>query len=284
VEIVVSPPSWDSSSAEHSCYAPGSGFATFCSPAVGDLARLILTYAIYVTTWELRQQSRNELLGHLSNHQSVHEWQSTARHGLEDVMLKTTAPHDPLGLRISLTAHVHHVSILLHWPLNDLLAFIGSQVGHREKHEAQEKLRLWIEEDEGRTARRTVHHACMLFTLTKSNPSRGFHEPFALLIATVTIWAFNQLSSYMSSATVRNNSGIERLPTVRLDKLRDMGAADSWVENGGTMRGHLTDVGNISAPRAGRILLQVACRTLLAMEIWTLSQGFAKVLSLLGDP
>jgi hypothetical protein len=214
----------------------------------------------------------------------VHEWQSTARHGLEDVMLKTTAPHDPLGLRISLTAHVHHVSILLHWPLNDLLAFIGSQVGHREKHEAQEKLRLWIEEDEGRTARRTVHHACMLFTLTKSNPSRGFHEPFALLIATVTIWAFNQLSSYMSSATVRNNSGIERLPTVRLDKLRDMGAADSWVENGGTMRGHLTDVGNISAPRAGRILLQVACRTLLAMEIWTLSQGFAKVLSLLGDP
>jgi hypothetical protein len=88
----------------------------------------------------------------------------------------------------------------------------------------------------------------------------------------------------MSSATDRNHSGIEPLPTVRLDKLRDMGAADSWIENGGTMRGHLNDVGNISAPGTGRILLQVACRTLLTMETWTLSQGFAKVLSSLSDP
>jgi len=151
----------------------GSRFSV--SPAVGDLARLILTYAIYVTTWELQQQSRNELLSHLSNHQSMHEWQSTARHGLEDLMPKTTGPDDPLGLRISLAAHVYHVSLLLYCPLNDLLAFIGSQVDHQEKHEAQEKLRRWIEEDEGRTARRTMHHACMLFTLIKSNPSRGFY-------------------------------------------------------------------------------------------------------------
>ena len=108
------------------------------SPAIGDLARIILTYAIYVTTWELRQQSRNELLSHLSNKQSMREWQSTARHGLEGLMPKTTGSQDPLGLRTSLTAHIHHVSLLLHCPLDDLLAFIGSQVGHQEKHDAQE--------------------------------------------------------------------------------------------------------------------------------------------------
>jgi hypothetical protein len=246
------------------------------SPAIGDLARLILTYAVYITTWELRQQSRNELLSDISNQQSMHEWQSTARHGLEDLMPKTTGPQDPLGLRTSLTAHVHHVSLLLHCPLNDLLAFIGFQVGHQEKHDAQESLACGSKKTRAaQLAGPYIMLACSLLS-SRSNPSRGFHEPFALPIAAVTIWAFNQLSSYMSSAIVRNHSGIELFPTVRLDKLRNMGAADSWIENGGMMRGHLTDVGNISAPGASRILLQVACRTLLTMETWTLSQGLQK--------
>jgi hypothetical protein len=179
---------------------------------------------------------------------------------------------------LNLKSHVHHVAILVHVPISVLLAYAGSQARNNAIDEARQELIAWMKDDGGRTARHAIMHASILFSLIRRQPCRGLHEPIALLLATLTLWAYHQLSQPQLQQENSKNNGDPQV-TVRLDRIHRTHAARSWIDSGAVLRGYVTDVGNICAPGAGKRLLQVACRALAMMDDWSLSQGFLNVLT-----
>jgi hypothetical protein len=252
------------------------------SPAIGDFGRLVLTHAVYMTTWEMRQQAKNPLLqrtSFLSGENGFVAWQNIATSTLDVLLPSNQDSGQSSVMRLNLRAHVHHVAVLVHVPLSALLAYARAQAANIGVQKAQQELFAWMQEDNGRTARHAVLHAGILFSLIREQPCRGFHEPIALLIATLTLWAFHQLSYQRQPPLAHSREAIQT--TVRLDRAHRTQASLSWIENGADLRGYLTDVGNICGPGAGKRLLQLSCRTLVAMDAWALSQGFLHVLSTL---
>ncbi|KAL9094464.1 MAG: hypothetical protein Q9165_003314 [Trypethelium subeluteriae] len=280
------------------------------SSAVGDLARIQIGQGIFATIWDARRAFKNPLIQHLSplaeprrRWQLLDEWRR---------MLETLAAHPLIAEESSPMAstvrnHTHHVTLLIYAPLTELLAYAGAEVSSSDKKEViHQKLVSWLHDDDGRIARRAVLHAAIVFTFVRSatggigataNKKSNFFEPFALLISTLTLWVYVQLQPTLvdaaGQARIRRGStagGVdggeraweEKQRTVRLDRAKEEAVVNLWVEEGADLRGHISDVGNITGPGAGQRLLSVACRTLVGMEAWPLSQGFAKVLSILG--
>jgi hypothetical protein len=245
------------------------------SNATGNFGKLVLAYAVYLTAWELQSRDSNPLLGPASE---IACWKMVASSVLEALQPDLTSKSDSSGMDLMLQGFIDNVHLILHAPLADLLDLARSQINNRKNAaEVRQRLLHWIQEDDGRTARRAVLHASVLFSLVRRKSCHGFHEPFALLFSTLTIWAFIHLNSTLSS--LNSSTDGERQQTIRLDKIRDERGIHDWVEYGSRLRGHLTDVGNICGPGAGQRLLQVSCQSLLSMEVWTLSKGFANVLS-----
>ncbi|KAF2237212.1 hypothetical protein EV356DRAFT_511927 [Viridothelium virens] len=279
------------------------------SSAVGDLARIQVGQAIFATIWEARRAFKNPLIQHLSPvAEPRRRWQ------LQDewrCMLETLAAHPLVAEESSPMAstvrnQTHHITLLIYAPLTELLAFAGAEVYSSDKKEViHQKLLAWLHDDDGRVARRAVLHAAIVFTFVRSatggigaaaNKKSNFFEPFALLISTLTLWVYVQLQPTLDApgqtrirrrSTAGGAAGVDRVGeekqrTVRLDRAKEEAVVRLWVEEGADLRGHISDVGNITGPGAGQRLLSVACRTLVGMEAWPLSQGFAKVLSILG--
>lgn len=260
------------------------------SPAVGDLARIMIVQAVFATTWSVRRAFNNPLIQQLSPlAETPRRWHLQ---GQWRSMLDTLAAHPMMADESSTMAstvrcQTHHVTLLVYAPLTELLAFAGAEVSSSDKKEViHQKLLAWVQDDNGRVARRAVLHASIIFNLIRTNSKSAFFEPFALLISTLTIWVYIQLKPTLDAnvqTQIRRASISERekQKTVRLDKPKDEQAMQMWVEDGADLRGHISDVGNIAGPGAGQRLLQVACKMLVEMEAWPLSQGFARVLSIL---
>ncbi|KAI9689704.1 MAG: hypothetical protein M1820_010074 [Bogoriella megaspora] len=261
--------------------------------AVGDLARIMLVQAIHSTAWGLRRTFKNTLIDHLSPLNDAQcrltlqqQWMSI----LEEIAKNSVVTDDQASIAATVRVHMHHVALLLYAPLTELLAFARSQVNSSTRQDAvHQKLLVWVQDDHGRTARRAVVHASVIFGLIRASSHSSFYEPFSVIISTLTIWAYIQLapSNASTSAAIGRagppaSIGSNRQQTIRLDKIKTQDVVQAWVEFGAELRGHITDVGNITGPGAGQRLLHVACRTLKGLESWALSNGFARVLAILG--
>ena len=260
------------------------------SQAVGDLARILIVQAVFATTWIVRRAFNNPLIQQLSPLAEAprrwhlqNQWRS---------MLDTLAAHPLMAdesspMASTVRCQSHHVTLLVYAPLTELLAFAGAEVSSSGKKEViHQKLLAWIQDDNGRVARRAVLSASFIFNFIHTNSRSAFFEPFALLISTLTIWVYIQLKPMLDAnmqAQLRRASISERdkQKTVRLDMPKDEQVVQTWVDDGADLRGIISDVGNIASLGAGQRLLQVACRKLMGMEAWPLSQGFARVLSIL---
>lgn len=177
--------------------------------------------------------------------------------------------------RLNVLTTAYHVSLLNHTPVGDLVVFVSSRASNAEKLKAGDHLQTWATDDKGRTACSAVLHACAIFTLVRLRLCYGVHEPTALLVATLVLWAYNHLVS--GSIEICANSVPQT--TVRLDQSWTVESGKTWLESApGSIRGYLTEFGNINDPGFGKRLLDVACGTLSTMPAWGLSQGFIKFL------
>ncbi|KAI9692381.1 MAG: hypothetical protein M1822_006612 [Bathelium mastoideum] len=264
------------------------------SPAIGDLARILITQAIFFTGWNLRCVFKNPLLTALDESPRRWKLQDQWRQMLDQLAAHPMLADESSSMAATVRCQTHHVTLLIYAPLTELLAFAGAEVGSASDRRdvLQAKLLAWLREDEGRAARRAVLHAAVLFTFVRLRSKAAFFEPFALLLATLTLWVYVQLrsaldaegegSAHQQQQPQQQHQPEQQRKTVRLDKPKDEQAVRLWVEEGAELRGHISDVGNITAPGGGQRLLQVACRTLMGLESWPLSQGFARVLTILG--
>ncbi|KAF4627828.1 hypothetical protein G7Y89_g10323 [Cudoniella acicularis] len=254
------------------------------SHKLGIFARYIVVHAVYRNVWDMFQYASTPFFPRLSSDSDL-EWNMLALESLN--ALKPTSddslyPQSPL--HFSLESHVNLVALLLYTPSAELFLFARSQLSSQEAQDARCRLAAWIQELNGRTARRAVMHASVLFGLihAKRGHSTTFHEPVVFLIATLTLWTFSHFNRGRSS--IYDNGGADGsrsdyATTIRLDRIRSDEEAKAWIEHGEESRGYLVDVGNVNGSDAENRLLVVAQNTLLGMETWALAQGFASVLS-----
>ncbi|KAL1887115.1 hypothetical protein Sste5346_010432 [Sporothrix stenoceras] len=275
---------------------------------IGNLGRLAIVHAIYQTTFDLRAQTDNPLLGGLLEEGQgrsavgktttvFSNWQARAALLLETILSATAvtgrgmallqSQHSPSWrLQLSVTASAYHVSLVNIVPVGDLLAYVSSTATMAEKADAEAELRAWMADNGGRTARRAAVRASITFALIRERPCHGFYEPVALLMSTLTLWVFNRLSTTREDGqepgSLANNPSAQ--VTLRLDHAWTAESEHLWLEaEDENVRGYLTGVGNIKDAKSRRKLLEVACDSLSMMPAWGLSHGFAAFLSLLKD-
>lgn len=257
---------------------------------IGDLGLLALVHAIHETTFEMRMALKNPLFKGLSgsspflDETKFQNWQVRAGRLLELLSSLEKPVGDSTSFRPRemsnwqskhcISTSAHHVSLLVFAPIEDLLNFAGSEPNSREKRDVEGRLLDWVADDNGRTARRAVLHACIIFASIRSRSCHNFHEPIAFLVATLTIWTYNHL-------TTAQISGLQsaRRTTLRLDGPWNQDTAELWMDGEPEhTQGYVTGVGDINEQSTGKRLLQVAREALLDLPAWGLSQGFAQFL------
>ncbi|KAF2429685.1 hypothetical protein EJ08DRAFT_272364 [Tothia fuscella] len=243
---------------------------------VEGFGRLAVVYAIYSIVFELRTV-QNHIFDILTSESESH---SISTANLQDRLAQVFEILRPLcehsdalyktptksakDLQSTVFTTAHHVSLRNFAPVGDLLAFTSAPDDDSEKLQAEHRLLVWSADDNGRTARRAVLHACSLFTSIRNQSCGSFYEPVAFLVATLTIWTYNYLVREPG-----NNA-------VPLDNVWGTEYARIWLEDcSHGVCGSLSDVGSINHPRAGKVLLEIAHKSLLQMTSWATSQEFA---------
>lgn len=258
---------------------------------VGDLGLLALVHAIHETTFEMRMALKNPLFRGLSgsslflDETKFQSWQIRAGKLLELLGLPGKATEDskdPRPRDISnsqskqyIFTSSHHVSLLVFLPVEDILNFAGLEPNSYEKREVEGRLLDWVADDNGRTARRAVLHACIIFASIRSHSCHNFHEPIAFFIATLTILIYNHLTT----AQMMGSPISHRTTTLHLDATWNQDTVELWMDGEPeNTQGFLTGVGNINERGAGKRLLKVARERLWGLRAWGLSQGLAQFL------
>ncbi|KDN70364.1 hypothetical protein CSUB01_11011 [Colletotrichum sublineola] len=82
----------------------------------------------------------------------------------------------------------HILSLLLHLPLRELMAFSGWHVSEAEYCEANLRMALWVR-NEAAEARLVTYHAAKLYSCIREHPLGAYSETMSFLTATLAIWA-----------------------------------------------------------------------------------------------
>jgi hypothetical protein len=103
------------------------------------------------------------------------------------------------------------------------------------------------------------------------------NQSIPFLMATLTVWAYNHLAcTFFDELT---NPLPDPAVTLRVDKLSTIDEAKLWIEKEpGTVRGYLSEVGDIHDQIADKRLLSVAYQALSTVTTWGLSHGFSNFL------
>ncbi|KAH6698476.1 fungal-specific transcription factor domain-containing protein [Leptodontidium sp. MPI-SDFR-AT-0119] len=263
---------------------------------VGGFGRLALVHTIYQTTYHLRSSFSNPLIVGLTGRPLdegtvLKNWQSRAVKLLEVLTPSksssvgdfTSLHYNPSWtLQSNFITTVHHVSLLNVTPIGDLFMFVSPNAGSTDKSRTKQNLVAWVSHDEGRDARRAVLCACVIFTTVRVRSSHSFHESVPFLMATLTIWVYNQLAHLVFDDL--SGSAVDLPVTLRLDQILTADGGRLWIDGKpGAVRGHLAEIGDVHHQGAGKRLLTVAHQSLVAKQSWGLSYGFAKFLKTLLD-
>lgn len=188
-------------------------------------------------------------------------------------------------LRQAVACHTFLALMVLHVPCSELLDFAHSFTIDQERPISERRLKEWIQEDDGRTARSAVAYAGGLFGALQRNPGCVFHSSVSVLLAILVLWAYNRLVQKPDLGSLngvhvyqmaRDNS--ERALTVRLDRAGPSAAllspdVQAWLDGRAGLQPSLQGVASICRPSAGLRLVEMGKEALGKMGGWGLSQG-----------
>jgi hypothetical protein len=255
---------------------------------VGSMGRMALISAIYQTVFELRSRPANPLLDcglEQFQKQYLHHWQPRIVELLNKTIPKIDgAPSTISGsffpkinsqATVSTLIASYHVLLLTVTPVDDIFKYTNPKASVEEHERAKASLTSWVSQQDGQTGRRAVLYACIVFSLTRMHSCRGFHEPIAFLVSTLTIWTYTRLKS---GPNQQGQGTRQSHVTIRLDRIWSDEAVEAWVQSQpDNTRGYLEGVGNINDSHSGQRLLQAASLSLSMMPAWRgLATGFAR--------
>jgi hypothetical protein len=192
------------------------------------------------------------------------------------------------GLEHPTLLHLHLARLVLFAPFQTIcdLAYgmtkEDSTISSAQMTDLRTAICRWVVEDSSKARLATLHSGALLRHLHAFHTS-GFYEPSAVLLATLTIWAYGSFVSMETS----NNSGIQRRysdtqirpVSIAIDQPLDPELARYFVRDGRTMIPTLRDVGSIRGPGGPERVLVEGSKLVSEIGRWGSGRKVRRILN-----
>ncbi|PWY84945.1 hypothetical protein BO70DRAFT_313320 [Aspergillus heteromorphus CBS 117.55] len=270
-------------------------------PDIGEFSQILLIHALYHRMWEVgnyfrrplsfwvptsKKQSRNVAIPSgsvwLPGIPSYSKWRNSACDCLDILHWAANGP----GLEHPPMLHLHSARIILLAPFSEIRSLATSLTmekarwGERQQTLEWHYILRWVRHDQYKARLAVLHAGATLWHIRECS-SRAFHEPMALFLATLTLWAYAAaVSPPMPDADISEAKGPM---LIHLDRPCEDELVQLFVRAGFEMKGILTGVGDFCAPQGPVMILRAGCRTLSHLNSWGISRRFMAVLTKLAD-
>ncbi|XRM42073.1 hypothetical protein ABZX51_005309 [Aspergillus tubingensis] len=280
-------------------------------PDLGEFSQLLLIHALYHRMWEVgdyfrrplsfwnptsKKQSRHSALPSgsvwLPGIPSYSKWRNSACDCLDILHWAAgSTVARSAGLEHPTILHLHLARIILLAPFREIrtlatsLAMEESHWHEREQALEWHYILRWVKHDQYK-ARLAVVHAGALLRHARDFSSRSFHEPVAVFLATLVLWAYGACYPSLSDMTSCREAGHgmpEKPLFIHLDRPCDDELAQLFVREGHGMKAVLTGVGDICAPKGPAETLKAGCLILAGLSSWGISKRFTAILGKLSE-
>jgi hypothetical protein len=290
---------------------------------MAEFGHVILVHALYRKTWDIGSHTQQpesdsnplDLDGTIRNSFEVGEsqwlpsipaynwWRNSACDCLDTLHWHANSLiGEACGLEHHPVLHLHMARVVLLTPFEEIINFVNSLIKHGSNelllsatsdmraaelavacHSSTRTIWRWLSQDHHK-ARLAVVHAGVLLWHVRRYSRRTFHEPFAVFLATITLWAYGSYNRIVAESCGEVESSTELLNEARTDPdiVSDMAEQDYiqidrpaddeivqlFVRKGRYMRAMVNGVGDLCEPNSpAKILLQG--RKLLKLRLWS---------------
>ncbi|PYH44603.1 putative C2H2 transcription factor [Aspergillus saccharolyticus JOP 1030-1] len=275
-------------------------------PGLGGLSHILLIHALYQRMWEVgdyfrrplsfwnptaEKQSRLTAIPSgsvwLPGIPSYSKWRNSACDSLDILhWAANSTATTAADLRNPTILHLHSARIVLLAPFREIRSLAHSLVTEKFRwSERQQSLEWhfilrWVRHDQYK-ARLAIIHAGATLLHARGNTSHAFHEPVAVFLATLVLWAYGCCHAQLADR-VRPDPSQE--PTViHLDQPCDDELVQLFVREGHAIQGVLTGVGDICAAQGPAGVLRAGSETFVDLMSWGISRKLKSILSQLAD-
>jgi hypothetical protein len=255
---------------------------------MGEFSRIILIHGFYHQCWEMASV---EIQSQPQPHQiSMYtRWRTSASESLD--ILEWSANNvvnAANGLEHPTLLHLHLARIVLFAPFQTIcdLAYgmtkEDSTISSAQMTDLRTSIRKWVVEDSSKARLATLHAGALLRHLHAFHTS-SFYEPSAVLLATLTLWAYG---SFVTTAT-STNPGLQRRysdtqihpVSIAIDQPLDPELARYFVRDGRTMIPTLRGVGSIRGPGGPERVLVEGSKLVSEIGRWGSGRKVRRILN-----
>lgn len=280
---------------------------------IDDFSHILLIHTLYHRLWEVgdcfrrplsfwnptaKKQPRETaiLVGSvwLPGIASYSKWRNSACDCLD--ILHWTADSTvakAAGLDHPTVLHLHVARLVLLTPFREIRSFATSLATEKlpwsRRHQAVEWQYVWrwIKLDQYK-ARLSIVHAGAALGHVRQHSANAFHEPVAVFLAVLTLWAYGSCHSQASEESSPHILGsraesLRESRSIHLDRPSDDELVQHFVCEGHLMRGSIAGVGDICAAEGPGRILRVGCETLSELSAWGISKRLIAILARLAD-
>jgi len=274
-------------------------------PELGDFSHTLLIYGVIQRTREMQDHVQHPL----SRFEPIAE----KRQSCEVNMQPVWAPGVPLytkwrnsacdcidilhwqanaaigmaaGIEPPKVLHLHFSRILMLVPLDQLLGLArminipyasSADTGKctPEENEMKRAIGRWALSDQYKARLAAIHAGCIFWHIRRYS-TNAYYEPFAVLAATLTLWALgtftprlnaiNQSPQMGESAITEQRSDVRDI--ILIDRPTDDELVQQFVRQGQQMRVHMTGVDDLWAPSAPYKVLREGRNLLATLGAW----------------
>lgn len=284
------------------------------TPGIGEFSHVLLLHALYQRLWEVGDYFQRPLSW----------WTPTAERRTRESVLPSKAvwlPGIPLfskwrnsacdcldtlhwsangtiakaaGLEHPTVLHLHTARLVLLVPFREIrnlaMSLARQEVSWEKLNQTPEWRHVWRwgKHDQYK-ARLSIIHAGSVIWYVRRYSTNAFHEPIAVFLATLTLWAYglchqsqDQPDSPSSQHATLTSSAS---PTfIHVDRPCDDEIVQLFVRVGQTMRGNVTGVGDICGPHGPSRILQEGIHILSGLvSAWGVAREYIDILSRMGN-
>ncbi|KAJ5945808.1 hypothetical protein N7454_002647 [Penicillium verhagenii] len=280
---------------------------------IGEFSHILLIHALYHRMWEVgdyfrrplsfwnptaKKQSRETAIPigsvWLPGIPSYSKWRNSACDCLD--ILHWTANSTiakAAGLEHPTVLHLHSARLVLLAPFREIRSLATSLASNNLRWSRRTQaiewqyIWRWIRHDQYK-ARLSIIHAGVTLWHVRRYSTNAFHEPAAVFIAVLTLWAYGSCYAHGPMESSPHSQGSRGAPSqepsfIHLDRPCDDELVQLFVREGHSMRGNITGVGDICAPEGPGRVLQIGCEILSNLTAWGSSKSFIAILSRLAD-
>lgn len=277
-------------------------------PGIGEFSHILLIHALYHRMWEVGDYFRRPLsfwnptakkqscetaipIGSvwLPGIPSYSKWRNSACDCLD--ILHWTANSTvakAAGLEHPTILHLHTARLFLLAPFREMRSLATSLATEEQRwskrHQTLEWQYIWrwMKHDQYK-ARLSIIHAGVTLWHIRRYSTNAFHEPVAVFIAVLMLWAYGSCHPHTSHESSPHAEPLHEPSFIHLDRPCDDELVQLFVREGHAMRGNITGVGDICGAEGPERVLRVGCEVLSGLTAWSVSKKFVAILMRLAD-